>query len=217
VSEQVTHERIGILGAGKLGTVLARLAVAAGYEVRIAGSGDPKFIALTVDVFAKGALATTAAEAIDGAQLVILALPLHRVESLPVESLAGHIVVDAMNHWEPVDGPLEEYTGAPGGTSSVVATKLPGARVVKALSHVGYHDLDAHARDERRIALGIASDDKQAADAVAEFVRTIGFEPVVLGNLAAGAALQSGSLAFGAALERDSLERIVAEHARTTT
>jgi len=217
VPETSPRERIGIVGAGKLGTVLARLAVAAGYEVRIAGSGDPKFIALTVDVFAKGALATTAAEAIDGAQIVILALPLHRVESLPVDALAGHIVVDAMNHWEPVDGPLEEYTEAPGGTSSVVATKLPGSRVVKALSHVGYHDLDAHARDERRIALGIASDDKHAADAVADFVRTIGFEPVVLGNLAAGAALQSGSLAFGAALERDSLERIVAEHARTTT
>ncbi|MES1170908.1 MAG: NAD(P)-binding domain-containing protein [Actinomycetota bacterium] len=210
--EAPIRERIGILGAGKLGTVLARLAVAAGYEVRIAGSGDPKFIALTVDVFAKGAQATTAAEAIEGAKLVILAIPLHRVESLPVDAFAGRIVVDAMNHWEPVDGPLAEYTEASGGTSSIVATKLPGARIVKALSHVGYHDLDAHARDERRIALGIASDDVQAADAVATFVRTIGFEPVVLGSLAAGRALQSGSLAFGAALEREALERIVVEH-----
>ena len=204
-------ERIGVLGAGKLGTVLARLAVAAGYEVRIAGSGDPKYIALTVDVFAKGAIATTAADAIDGAQLVILALPLHRVETLPVDALAGHIVIDAMNHWAAVDGPLPEYTASPDGTSSVVAAKLPGSRVVKALSHVGYHDLDAHARDERRIALGIASDDAKAADAVAEFVRTIGFEPVVLRNLAAGAALQAGSLAFGAALHRETLERIVTD------
>lgn len=212
MSDAPALNNVAILGAGKLGTVLARLAVAAGYEVRIAGSGDPKYIALTVDVFAKGAVATTAAEALEGAGLVILAVPLHRVGSLPVNALAGRIVIDAMNHWEPVDGPLPEYTQAAGGTSTAVAAALPGARVVKALSHVGYHDLDAHARDERRIALGIASDDPEAADAVAAFVQRIGFEPVLLGSLAAGAALQAGSLAFGAALRRESLERIVAEH-----
>ena len=124
--------RIGILGAGKLGTVLARLAVAAGYEVLIAGSGDPKYIALTVDVFARGAVASTASEAIEGADLVILAIPLYRVDSLPVDALSGHIVIDATNHWVAVDGPLPEFTAAPGGTSTVVASKLAGARIVKA-------------------------------------------------------------------------------------
>jgi predicted dinucleotide-binding enzyme len=212
VPDAVAPSTIGILGAGKLGTVLARLAIAAGYEVRIAGSGDPKYIALTVDVFAKGAVATTASEAVEGASLVILAAPLHRVDDLPKDALAGHIVIDAMNHWEPVDGPLPEFTQAPGGTSSVVAAKLPGARIVKALSHVGYHDLDEHARDERRIALGIASDDAEAADAVANFVRTLGFEPVRIGGLEAGVALQAGSLAFGAALQPDALQAIVSAH-----
>ena len=210
--EAVKPARVGILGAGKLGTVLARLAVAAGYEVRIAGSGDPKYIALTVDVFARGAVPTTASEAIDGADLVILALPLHRVDSLPADALAGHIVIDAMNYWTAVDGPLPEFTEALGGTSSVVASKLAGARVVKALSHVGYHDLDAHARDARRIALGIASNDLEAADVVAGFVESLGFEPVMIGPLAAGVGLQAGSHAFGAALGREALLRSVAEY-----
>ena len=210
--------RIGILGAGKLGTVLARLAVAAGYEVLIAGSGDPKYIALTVDVFARGAVASTASEAIEGADLVILAIPLYRVDSLPVDALSGHIVIDATNHWVAVDGPLPEFTAASGGTSTVVASKIAGARIVKAFSHVGYNDLDEHARDGRRIALGIAADDVQAADVVAGFVERLGFEPVLIGPLAAGVALQAGSHAFGAALGREALLRSVDDFSpRTVT
>ena len=202
---------IGILGAGKLGTVLARIAVAAGYEVRIAGSGDPKYIALSVDVSARGANPTTAAAALDGADLVILAVPLHRVDSLPSEALAGRIVIDATNYWAAVDGALPEYTTAPGGTSSVVASKFPDARIVKALGHVAYQELDAHARDAQRIALGIASDDTDAADVVAEFVDGLGFEPVRIGTLANGVGLQPGSRAFGAALSRGTLLRIVSD------
>ena len=200
---------IGILGAGKLGTVLARIAVAAGYEVRISGSGDPKYIALSVEVSARGAVATTAVAALDGADLVILAIPLHRVDSLPREALAGHIVIDATNYWAAVDGALPDFTTAPGGTSSVVASKFPDARIVKALGHVAYQELDAHARDAQRIALGIASDDTDAADAVAGFVDRLGFEPVRIGALAAGIALQAGSRAFGAALRGETLLRIV--------
>lgn len=203
-------ERIGILGAGNLGSALARLAVAAGYEVRIAGSGDPKFIALGIETFARGAVATTAAEAIDGAHLVILALPLHRVEDLPADALAGHIVVDATNYWADVDGPLPQFTRAPGGTSTAVAAHLRGARVVKALGHMSYEDLESHARDSRRVAVGVASDHAAAADAVAAFVDRLGFAPVAMGPLAAGVALQPGSLVFGRTLRSEAMLRIAA-------
>lgn len=202
---------VAILGAGRLGTVLARLAVAGGYEVRIAGSEDPKFIALTVQTYARGAVPLAARDAIDGADLVVLALPLHRFTELPADALAGHIVVDAMNHWLEVDGPMPEFTDAPEGTSSVVASRLPGAQVVKALGHVGYLDLDAHGRDGRRVALGIATDHPGAADAVARFIDAMGFDPVIVGPLASGVALQPGSLAFGAAMTRADLERAVSD------
>ena len=191
---------VGILGAGKVGTVLARLALAAGHRVLISASGSADRIALIVDVLAPGAEALTTPEVIAGSDAVILALPLGKVRTLPTAALTGKLVIDAANHWEPVDGPLPEFTEDPRGTSEIVASLLPGARVVKAFSHLGYHDLDERglpAGSPGRVALAIAGDDPADTAVVAALVDELGFDPVLTGPLETGRAFQSHTPAFG--------------------
>lgn len=191
---------IGILGAGKVGTVLARLALAAGHRVLISASGSADRIALIVDVLAPGAEARTTPEVIAEADAVILALPLGKVRTLPAAELVGKLVVDAANHWEPVDGPLPEFTRDPRGTSEVVAELLPGARVVKAFSHLGYHDLDERGMPSgapSRVALAVAGDDPADVATVAALIDELGFDPVPTGDLASGRTFQAHTPAFG--------------------
>jgi 8-hydroxy-5-deazaflavin:NADPH oxidoreductase len=202
--------RIAVLGAGHVGPVIARVAVEAGLPVALAASGDPERIALITEFLAPGAEPRWAADAVADADVVVLAIPLHRFADLDPGLVAGRIVVDTMNYWPPVDGVQEMFDDPRYGSSEIVARRLSRSTVVKTFNHIGYHELDDERRPEgspERRALGVAGDDPGAVGLVADVVERVGYDAVRAGGLRAGRLFEPGGPVFGAWLRRDEFER----------
>ena len=209
---EVDDLRLGIVGAGKFGTTVARTAIAAGYDVAISGSGAADDIALTVDVLAPGARATTTAEVVRHANTIVLAVPTHRFRELSRDLFAGKILIDAMNYWQPVDGDDSELTTAPDGTSMIVQDHFPSARVVKSLNQLGYHQLEENRRAKRapdRIAIGAAGDDRFAVKKIMRLLDRLGFDPVDAGPLKNGPALEPDGSPIAPTYNADELSKLV--------
>lgn len=227
---------VGIIGAGKLSIALARQLVSAGAQVHVSSTRDPDELQWILDVLVPQALAATTAQVIERSDVIVLALPLSKVAGLPAQSLRGKVVVDATNHWVAVDGECAQLTAFEGTSSEFVQSLLPGAIVVKALNHVGYHDIEDLAQpaetrpteiqpaeiqpDEiqpaealSRIGVAVAGNDQVAVDLVSQVVDAIGFTPVYAGELSQSGVLDSGNALFGAALPAPELQAQLAGYA----
>ncbi|MEY9962626.1 putative dinucleotide-binding enzyme [Streptacidiphilus sp. MAP12-16] len=215
-SAQTGDLRLGIVGAGKVGTTIARAAISAGYDVAMSGSGDAEGIALTLDVLAPGARAASTDEVVRHAGLVVLAVPTHRFRELPRDLFADKILIDAMNYWEPIDGVDEELAAAPAGTSVVVQERFRSARVVKSLNQLGYHEFEEGRRPRGapdRIAIAAVGDDRAAVLAVMQLIDRLGFDAVDAGPLKAGPALEPGGSVFGVACSAGELSSLLSPDA----
>lgn len=203
---------IGIIGAGKVGIVLAQLAHKAGYDVMIAGSGNPKKIALSVSVLVPRARVATTKEVVKQSDCIILAIPLGKYHTLPSIDLKDKLVIDAMNYWWEVDGDRPELKDPCISTSELVQQHLATARVVKAFNHIGYHDLHDETKPPgaaNRKAIAIAGNEETDVASVSAIVDAFGFDPVPIGTLADGIKLQPGSHVFGAHVGTDELEKLI--------
>jgi 8-hydroxy-5-deazaflavin:NADPH oxidoreductase len=208
---------VGILGAGQVGTALARQALKAGYEVLVATTRPPAEIELLVEIMAPGARAVMADVAARASDLVILAVPLAKYRQLDPESLSGKIAIDVMNYWPPTDGTLAEFEGDV-SSSEVVQQYLRYTRLVRTLNHLGYHEVEEDAlpagHPERR-ALAVAGNDAEARATVAEFLDRLGYDAVDAGMLASARLFAIGTPIFEGHWQRDEMKRLLdaaAEH-----
>jgi predicted dinucleotide-binding enzyme len=213
---EAADPRLGIVGAGKAGTAIARAAVAGGYDVGISGSGPAERIELVVEVLAPGARALSTEEVVSFADLIVLAIPMHRFRKLRRDLFAGKILVDAMNYWDELDGVDEQFETAPAGTSMLVQEWFSSARVVKSLNHLGYFKFEKSRRPHGapdRIGMAAAGNDRSAVDAVLQLIDILGFDAVDAGNLESGLALQPGGPIFGAGHRAKELANLLSRQA----
>jgi len=202
---------VGILGAGRVGTAVARQALKAGYSVKIATAKPADEIALIVEIVAPGAIAVDAAEAA-AADLVVIAVPLHKYRTLDPTLLAGKTVIDVMNYWAPTDGEVDDFENDPRTSSEVIQDFLAEASVVKSLNHIGYHELEEEGQNPGttgRRALAVAGDSDDAKALVAGFIDRLGYDTIDAGQLAAGRAFEPGTEIFNGSHTAEELQALL--------
>ncbi|MGB4779983.1 NADPH-dependent F420 reductase [Microbacterium sp.] len=207
------RERLGIVGAGKIGTTIARAALDAGYDVMLSGSGTVERLALTAEILAPGATPAVTADVVGHAELIVLAVPTHRFRELDRTLFDGKVLIDTMNYWEPIDGHDPEFAADPAGSSLVVQRWFSGASVVKSLNQLGYHEFDElrrpHGRPDR-LAQAVSGNDGEARTAVMQLVDRLGFDAIDAGPLTAATPLGTGGAAFGIGLSAGALSLLLA-------
>jgi predicted dinucleotide-binding enzyme len=184
--------KIGILGAGNIGAIAARLFVDAGHEVALSNSRGPESLRELVAQLGPQAQAATIAEASKFGNVVLLAVPWRSPEALPhPELLRNKIVIDAMNPYRP-DGGFYDLEGST--SSEIVLKRIPGSRLVKAFNTIYYvHLADRGRKDlplDDRHTIYVAGDDTEAKQVVSRLIEEIGFAPVDTGSLREGGRMQ---------------------------
>ena len=177
---------LGIIGAGHIGSNVARAAISAGYDVVIANSRGPETLAELVAELGPKARAATAAEAGAAGDVVVVTVPLGAIEDFPVEPLAGKIVLDTNNYYFERDGHIDALDRGETTTSEIVQRHLPTSKVVKAFNHIVAAQITTDgspAGTPNRRALATAGDDPAAVEFVTRLYDEFGFDPVNIGPL----------------------------------
>lgn len=177
---------LGIIGAGHIGSQVARVAVANGYDVVIANSRGPETLADLVAELGPRARAATAVDAATAGDAVVVTVPLGKIDQLPVEPLAGKIVLDTNNYYFERDGHIEALDKGETTTSEMLQKQLPSSKIAKAFNHILAVDITTDgtpAGTAGRRALATAGDDAEAVAFVTRFYDEAGFDTVNVGPL----------------------------------
>ena len=204
---------IGLIGAGHIGSQVARLAVAAGHDVVISNSRGPETLSALVAELGARARAATAADAARAGDIVVVSVPLKNYRDVPVEPLAGKIVIDTNNYYPQRDGHIPELDNESTTTAELLQAHLPTSKVVKAFNHIYAAELTTHGQPKgtpNRRALVIAGDDNGAKTTVTHLLDQFGFDTVDAGPLKEGWRIQRDTPGYGPRRTAEEMRRDLA-------
>ena len=200
---------IGLIGAGRIGSQIARAAIANGYDVVLSNSRGPETLSDLVADLGPKASAATSADAGATGDLVVVTIPLKNYRDVPVEPLAGKTVIDTNNYYPQRDGQIAELDDETTTNAELLQAHLPTSKVVKAFNNIFAGDITADGTPpgtpDRR-ALPIAGDDADAKKTVAELIEQFGFDVVDAGPLSEGWRFQRETPAYVARQNAGELE-----------
>ena len=191
---------IGLIGAGHIGSQIARLAVANGYHVVISNSRGPETLSGLVAELGPNARAATPVEAARSGDIVVVTIPLKDYRTVPVEPLAGKVVIDTNNYYPERDGRIPELDNESTTTSELLQAHLPNSKVVKAFNHIYAAALTTDGQPtgtKNRRGLVIAGDDRAAKATVTRLLDQFGFDTLDAGPLKEGWRIQRDTPGYG--------------------
>ncbi|MES2093903.1 MAG: NAD(P)-binding domain-containing protein [Actinomycetota bacterium] len=192
---------IGIIGAGNIGSQIARKAVESGYDVVISNSRGPETLTELVAELGPKATAGTAVQAADAADVAVVTVPFKAFREIPVEPLAGKIVIDTNNYYFERDGRVPELDDGTSTVSGMLQEHLPTSRVAKAFNAIQaplITEDSLPAGDPNRRALVTSSDFADASDFVTKLYDEFGFDSVNVGPLSESWRVDRDRAAYGA-------------------
>ncbi len=197
---------LGLIGSGNIGGSVARLAVRAGYDVVLSNSRGPETLADLVAELGSNARAATSTEAAAAGDLVLVTIPLKAYRQVPVEPLAGKVVLDTNNYYPERDGQFPELDEKQTTTSALLQAHLLQSQVVKVFNNIFFKNLLSMARptgDADRNTLIIAGDDDAAKQTATQFLDHVGYDAYDSGPLAASWRFERDQPAYATAYAPD--------------
>ncbi len=190
---------IGIIGSGHVGSNLAQAAIAHGYDVVLSNSQGPDTLAGLVEDLGPHASAATPAEAAAAGDFAIVAIPITTIDQVPVEPLAGKVILATINYFPQRDGHFPEIDDGRTTVPGLLQAHLPTSRVVRAFSMINAGEMsgDGHPPgDPKRRALALAGDDPAAKQLAANLYNEFGFDALDIGGLDESWRVDAGQPAF---------------------
>jgi predicted dinucleotide-binding enzyme len=209
----MTVKTIGLIGAGHIGSQLARLAVRHGYDVVVSNSRGPETLTDLVRELGAHARAGTPAQAAEAGDIAVVTIPLKNIDDVPVGPLEGKIVIDTNNYYPQRDGHIAALDHEETTTSELLQRHLPASKIVKAFNHIYAAALTTEgqpAGTPNRRALAIAGDHADAKRVVAELIDRFGFDVVDIGPLAESWRIQRDTPGYGPRRTAEELRRDLA-------